>query len=163
MIQAPGNSGMVTYSATNPRDEIPVGPQVFPFGNPQLSKSTVEPYLATNYKTGVSTQLPTTGIQMGSVQAATELPQYQTYTNPSTSYQMAETPLSLSVDAYPTTSYQKPAYQAVTQPQYRTVYKTVTRYKPVTKTVMVPQVTTSYIAAPSTSVVGQSYTPPPVN
>ena len=45
-------SGMVAPSATNPFDEVPIGPQVFPFGTPSVNQSQINPYYATNYQTG---------------------------------------------------------------------------------------------------------------
>ena len=164
----PTSSGMVTYSAENPTDEIPVGPQAFPYGNPLISESNVEPYLASNYQTGVTSEIPTTGdYQLGGVQTGTVTtnyiqPDYQTYSTPQTSYQYTESPVTYDAGAYQTTEFQGANYQTLSAPQMTTQYETVTSYQPVTSTEMVPQVTTGYVAAPSTTGVGDTFTPSPV-
>ena len=135
----PEMSGTITHSATNPLDEIPVGPQQFPFGDPQSVQSDVEAYAASNYQTtptSFSTQLPTTT-------------DYQTQFQDVSTYQSNE---------YPTTNYATSSSVQYTQPvqevnynvtetpttSVSTQYQTVTRYKPVTKTVYVPKTVTTY-------------------
>ena len=129
-------TGMVTTSATNPLDEIPIGPQVFPYGTPSLTQSQVEPYLATNYGNS-STLLQST-----------------TSALPAT---------SVTTEAYPSTVYQAPVQQVVEVPTVQTVpvtttyqtvtpvlqssiqYQNVTRLQPVKKLAYVPRVVTKYV------------------
>ena len=145
----PTSSGMITHSATNPTDEIPIGPQIYPYGTPQLSQSTIEPYMGTDYNTGFASEVPITGdYQLGGVQTTTEYmqpevqyetSQYETYTAPQVSY--GETPLTYDTGAYQTTEYQGAGYETYSAPNLSTSI----RYQPVTETVMVPKVTTSYV------------------
>jgi hypothetical protein len=132
----PTSSGMITHSMVNPTDEIPVGPQVFPYGTPQLSQSQVNPYMATNYSntmTTTSTTIPTT-----------------------TSVQYVETPVQ---EVYQTTPVVQTSSVVQTTPVVQTQYQKVIRYKPVTKTVYMPKVVTSYVQAPANSVLPGSVVP----
>ena len=121
----PTSSGMVTHSMVNPTDEIPVGPQVFPYGTPQMSQSDVNPYMATNYQTTASTAIPTT-----------------------TSVQYVEPPVQY---------VEQPVQQVYQTPAVQTQYQKVIRYKPVTKTIYVPKVVTTY--APANSALPGSVMP----
>jgi len=55
-------TGMVTTSPTNPSDQIPVGPQIFPFGTPTVEESQINPYQSTNYAQGLTSQVQTTAL-----------------------------------------------------------------------------------------------------
>jgi hypothetical protein len=75
-------TGMVTTSPTNPSDQIPVGPQIFPFGTPTVEESQINPYQSTNYAQGLTTQvqtsvLPDTTYQTVGADASTYVTQYQ--------------------------------------------------------------------------------------
>ena len=70
-------TGMVTYSQTNPLDQIPVGPQVFPFGTPTVEQSQVEPYLASNYAAN-SAQIEAPDVAYQSIGNAANMTQVQT-------------------------------------------------------------------------------------
>ena len=125
-------TGMVTYSATNPLDQIPVGPQVFPFGAPTVDQSLVEPYQASVYSPGIKSsqmQIPDSTYQsvgdasnyMTQVQAADSLPaanydasalapQYQTPVAPQ--YQMPVAPQYQMPEALPPVNYDPTAMAA---------------------------------------------------
>ena len=110
-----GAAGMVAYSAANPQDEIPVGPQVFPYGNPQNIESQVEPYLASGYNAGATNEITAGGdyqvdnIQTGAMTTEYAQPEvqyqtsgltteYQTVNNPGTiNYEYGETPVNYDV------------------------------------------------------------------
>ena len=76
-------TGMVTTSPTNPSDQIPVGPQIFPFGTPTVEESQINPYQSTNYAQGLTTTqvqtsvLPDTTYQTVGADASTYVTQYQ--------------------------------------------------------------------------------------
>ena len=175
-------TGMVAYSATNPLDQIPVGPQVFPFGAPTVDQSQVEPYQASVYSPGIKSsqmQIPDSTYQsvgdasnyMTQVQAVDSLPAANYDASAlAPQYQMAEAqPAAEAVydaGAYQTgvqyaegynTGYQ---YRTVLKPVVKTEYQTVVKYKPVTKTTLVPKVTTKYVpvaktvANPAASTIG---------
>ena len=156
MSQYP-STGMVTTSPTNPLEEIPIGPQIFPFGTPTVAESRVEPYQSTNYQQRV-TQIqaigtyPSTTYQTLS-DATTYTSEYQTtdiypLTNYDesviTNYQTTEVLPSTNIETVQQGVYDLGTYQTTVTPAVSTGYKTVVRYKPVTKTVHVPQVTTKY-------------------
>ena len=167
MIQqfAPNVSGMVTYSAANPLDEIPVGPQVFPYGTPQVTQSMVEPYAATNYASQLQTaeigEYPSSSVlQDANIVQQNALP--------------AASNIEYVQGAAPEITYDAGAlqtggltYQAASAPMTSSVttsYQTVVRYKPVTRTVMTPRVTTKYVQVPVNTgaqfnPVGQSVLP----
>lgn len=175
-------TGMVTSSPTNPLDQVPVGPQVFPFGTPQTAQSIAEPYQASNYLPGIkSSQLLTTGVDT-TYQTVAQTPELVTeyqVTQPSVQYQTVEAVASEPTlteyqvaEALPVTNvetiqqgvYDASALQAAqyqTGYQYRTVmkpvvrtgYQTVVNYKPVVKTGYVPRVTTKYVAVPTNAQV----------
>jgi len=156
-------TGMITTSATNPRDEIPIGPQVFPYGTPSVLESKVEPYQATNYQTGglTTTQYstaeayPATSVQTSalateaypattiqSTAVATEAYPTTTSTAIATEYpatsvaQTYETTTPVSyVGDYQATDYQvaAPNYQAISTPVPQVSYQPVTRYQNVVK------------------------------
>ena len=117
------SSGMVAASPTNPLDEIPIGPQVFPYGTPSLTQSQVEPYRATNYGkvSTVTTEAYPSTVYQSNVQQVVEVPQVETVVVPSTIQTVT------------------PVVQTSTQ------YQNVTRYKPVLKTSYVPRVVTNYV------------------
>ena len=154
----PTSSGMVIHSAENPEDEIPVGPQIYPYGTPQQAQSTVG--------TGLTSEIPTTGgYQVGGVQTRATVDtenlqpevqydnsQYETTITPQVNY--VESPITYNVGV---TGYQEAGYNTLSGPM-----KTITRYEPVTSTVMVPQVTTRYVAMPSRYRTGDTFTPPPI-
>ena len=116
------STGMIARSLQNPLDEIPVGPQVFPYGTPTLAESRIEPYQSTNYENLYSSN----NIQQGN-------------TFPSTNYQVTNnyinnyTPIDSNVQTNIGTNYQ--TYNVPV-----TKYQSVISYKPVSKTVMVPKV-----------------------
>ena len=151
MIQqfTPNVSGMATYSATNPLDEVPVGPQVFPYGTPQVTQSMVEPYAATNYASQLQTaeigEYPSSSVlQDANIVQQNVLP--------------AASNIQYVQGAAPEITYDAGAlqtggltYQAASAPMtsgVTTSYQTVVRYKPVTRTVMTPRVTTKYVQVP---------------
>ena len=165
MSQYP-STGMVTTSPTNPLDEIPIGPQIFPYGTPTVAESRVEPYQSTNYQQGV-TQIQSTDTYPSTTyqtlgDATTYTSEYQTtdaipLTNYGesviTNYQTTEVLPSTNIETvqqgvYDLGAYQTTEYQNLVTPAVSTGYKTVVRYKPVTKTVYVPQVTTKYVPVP---------------
>ena len=167
MIQqfTPNASGIVTYSAANPLDEVPVGPQVFPYGTPQVTQSMVEPYAATNY----ASQLQTA--EIGEYQSSSVLQDaniVQQNVLPAASnieYVQGATPeITYDAGALQTGGL---TYQAASAPMtsgVTTSYQTVVRYKPVTRTVMTPRVTTKYVQVPVNTgaqfnPVGQSVLP----
>ena len=96
-------TGMVTSSPTNPLDQIPVGPQVFPFGTPTESQSHVEPYLASNYPGGIkSSQIQTTDATYQTVDATNYITQVQAVDAlPATNYDVT----ALATDALPAANY----------------------------------------------------------
>ena len=179
------SSGMIAPSATNPFDEVPIGPQVFPFGTPSEIQSQVNPYTATNYQAGQTstnviqstaqiypatayqtspTQVIDAGAyQTGGVQQVIDSGAYQTTeVLPTSTYQNAP----VQQEVIDTSAYQGAQYQTVGEAlstvvsqqtipttSYTTGYQTVVKYKPVTKTVMVPKVTTKYVPVNS-SVAG---------
>ncbi len=167
MIQqfTPNASGMVTYSAANPLDEVPVGPQVFPYGTPQVTQSMVEPYAATNYASQLQTaeigEYPSSSVlQDANIVQQNVLP--------------AASNIQYVQGAAPEITYDAGAlqtggltYQAASAPMtsgVTTSYQTVVRYKPVTRTVMTPRVTTKYVQVPVNTgaqfnPVGQSVLP----
>ena len=167
MIQqfTPNASGMVTYSAANPLDEVPVGPQVFPYGTPQVTQSMVEPYAATNYASQLQTaeigEYPSSSVlQDANIVQQNVLP--------------AASNIEYVQGAAPEITYDAGAlqtggltYQAASAPMTSAVttsYQTVVRYKPVTRTVMTPRVTTKYVQVPVNTgaqfnPVGQSVLP----
>ena len=88
-------TGMVTSSPTNPLDQVPVGPQIFPFGTPTVAQSQVEPYLASNYPSGIkSSQIQTADTTFQTTEAYQTLGDTQNYIN------QVQT-----VDAYPASNY----------------------------------------------------------
>ena len=97
------SSGMVTTSATNPLDEIPIGPQVFPYGTPQGAESQVEPYLSTNYPTPAASTL---------VQSVGAYPTTTSTVQAVPTYSVIQTPVAESV---PAVTYETPqiAYQPI--------------------------------------------------
>ena len=175
-------AGMVAYSAANPQDEIPVGPQVFPYGSPQNIESQVEPYLASGYNAGVTNEITAGGnylvdnVQTSAMTTEYAQPEvqyqtsgltteYQTVNNQGTiNYEYGETPVNYDVGAYQTQGYQEAAYQTINSPetQITNQYQTDVQYQPVVKTVMAPKVVTSYVASPVND-LGQTFTPPPVS
>ena len=167
MIQqfTPNASGMVTYSAANPLDEVPVGPQVFPYGTPQVTQSMVEPYAATNYASQLQTaeigEYPSSSV----LQDANIVQQNVLPAASNIEYVQGATPeITYDAGALQTGGL---TYQAASAPMtsgVTTSYQTVVRYKPVTRTVMTPRVTTKYVQVPvNTGVqfnpVGQSVLP----
>lgn len=182
------STGMITTSPTNPLDEIPIGPQTFPFGTPTAEKSHVEPYLATNYKNDNSSTI----IKSTQVYPATN---YQnvlsTYSNkyqvheeyPVTNYQASTIKQEYTdVAVYPSTKYEKiltpkyeeipkktyylgetKKYQTVSTPILTTSYQTITSFKPVVKTVLVPRITTTYIPNPYGNLVETRVINPPIS
>ena len=167
MIQqfTPNASGMVTYSAANPLDEVPVGPQVFPYGTPQVTQSMVEPYAATNYASQLQTaeigEYPSSSVlqdanivQQNVLPAASNI-QYVQGAAPEITYDAG----ALQTGGLTYQAASAPMTSAVT-----TSYQTVVRYKPVTRTVMTPRVTTKYVQVPVNTgaqfnPVGQSVLP----
>ena len=156
MIQ-PISSGMVAHSAVNPTDEIPVGPQVYPYGTPKLAESTVNPYLSTNYPQAIQTaQVATTQYQTTAIPTATSVELVQPVSAVQEVYQTAavETPaaaVATQVVETPVAAVQE-VYQ--TPPVVSQIgYQKVIRYRPVTKTTLVPRVTTSYATVPANTVV----------
>lgn len=169
----PSSSGMVTSNPINPTDEVPVGPQEFPFGSADmLAASKVQPYAATNYKQGVEIQ------GAGLTPEAAEALKAQGYgtanfeqanivqTNVVPVTQTVQTVNTSSVEDYPVTNYQKTEVipevnyqevipevqttevvqtQPVVTPEVKTGSKTIITYKQVPKTVMVPKVVTTYV------------------
>lgn len=149
----PTSSGMVVHSAENPEDEIPVGPQIYPYGTPQQAQSTVGP--------GLTSEIPTTGgYQVGGIQTRATVDtenlqpevqydnsQYETTTTPQVNY--VESPISYNVGVT--------GYNILSRPM-----TSITRYEPVISTVMLPQVTTRYVAMPSRYGTGDTFTPPPI-
>ena len=134
MIQ-PTSSGMVTHSAVNPTDEIPVGPQVYPYGTPQIAESNVNPYLSTTYQKAI-TAIPTaTNVEV--VQPVTTVQEVAVATP------VVETPVAAVQQAY-----QSPLLVS------QIGYQKVMRYVPVAKTALVPRVTTSYATVPVGTIVG---------
>ena len=167
MIQqfTPNVSGMVTYSATNPLDEVPVGPQVFPYGTPQVTQSMVEPYAATNYASQLQTaeigEYPSSSV----LQDANIVQQNVLPAASNIEYVQGATPeITYDAGALQTGGL---TYQAASAPMtsgVTTSYQTVVRYKPVTRTVMTPRVTTKYVQVPVNTgaqfnPVGQSVLP----
>jgi hypothetical protein len=182
------STGMITTSPTNPLDEIPIGPQTFPFGTPTIGKSNVEPYISTNYKNNNSSTI----IKSTQVYPATN---YQnvlsTYSNkyqtneeyPVTNYQASTIKHEYTdMAVYPSIKYEKvitpkyeeipkntyylgetSKYQAVSTPILTTSYQTITSYKPVVKTVLVPRITTSYIPNPYGNLVETRVVNPPIS
>ena len=129
------STGMITTSPTNPLDEIPVGPQIFPFGTPTDTESRVNPYQSINYQQGLTTQIQTPEIY------------------PSNTYQTINTPITYYNE--PSIKYQTTQYLPSTNigtvhnlGVVSTEYQTVVSYKPVSKTVFVPLIRTKYIAVP---------------
>ena len=149
-------TGMVTSSATNPLDQVPVGPQVFPFGIPSVSQSIAEPYQASNYTTGIksleastATIIPqttyqtletiptyTSQIQTADALNSSALVQYQTVGVPA-----AVTQVQAS-EVYPLANISAVQYDLGAQAAalYQTPYITGYQYR----TVMKPVVTTAY-------------------
>ena len=186
------SSGMVTSNPTNPTDEIPIGPQVFPYGTPMTSESQVEPYLSTNYSnfnmggatsssldafpttnslmyqneqynTPVETSLtgayPATNYQNGTSYQTGDLG-YGTYGSTTTNvgtYDLG----AFQTSEYQINDYGTPSFQSVSVPTYQSTsgFKTVVRYKPVTKTIMVPQIVTNYVPVSINSGVQGSIIP----
>ena len=166
-------TGMVTTSASNPLDEIPIGPQVYPFGTPTVAESRVEPYQSTNYTQGTTTQIQTDAYPSTSYQTLGDLNTFTTSTDvfPLSNYDASALTQYQTTDTYPitnvetiqqgaidlgTTNYQ---YQTAISPVVNTGYKTVVRYKPVTKTVYVPKVVTKYVPAPADSGIPDTINP----
>ena len=166
MIQ-PTSSGLVTHSAVNPTDEIPVGPQVYPYGTPKLAESRVNPYLSTSYQKTI-TAIPTaTNVEV--VQPVTTVKEVAVATpvvqTPVAAVQevavatpVVQTPVAVvqevavATPVVPVAAVQQ-AYQSpllVSQIGYQKVM----RYVPVAKTALVPRVTTSYATVPVGTIVG---------
>ena len=180
------STGMITTSPTNPLDEIPIGPQTFPFGTPTAEKSHVEPYLATSYKNDNSTTIinstqvyPATNYQ----NVSTNSNEYQVHEEyPVTNYQTSTIKQEYTDTAvYPATNYKKvttskyeeipkEAYylgetiknKTTSTPLLTTSYQTITSYKPVVKTVLVPRITTTYIPNPYGNLVETRVINPPI-
>ena len=95
-------TGMVTSSPTNPLDQIPVGPQVFPFGTPIESQSQVEPYLASNYPTGIKSSQTADATYQTLGDASNYITQVQGVDAlPAANYDVT----ALGADALPATNY----------------------------------------------------------
>ena len=159
------SSGLVAPSATNPLDEVPIGPQVFPFGTPTAAQSQVNPYTATNYQAGQTAQnviqsttqaYPATAYQSSATQIL-DTGAYQTSEVIPTTYQNASVQQGvIDASAYNQLGEAVTAsvgYQTVPTTSLTNGYQTVVNYKPVTKTVMVPKVVTKYVPMPVNSSV----------
>ena len=139
------STGMITRNTTNPLDEIPVGPQVFPFGTPTLEKSNVEPYQSTNY--GYTTN--STHFQKENVFQAKnnqETNDYQT-----TSFQTKE----IAKEDYQINEYKNYEVNNYTASNISLVnndvnfpstkYQLNISYKPAIKTLMIPMLISKYV------------------
>ena len=93
------SSGMFAPSATNPLDEVPIGPQIFPFWTPSVNQSQVNPNYVTNYQTG-----QTAGNVIQSTKQVYAPTTYQT-----SAPQVIETGAYQTAEAYPATTYQTAA------------------------------------------------------
>ena len=168
MIQ-PTSSGMVTHSAVNPTDEIPVGPQVYPYGTPQIAESNVNPYLSTTYQkaitaiptaTNVEVVQPVTTVQ----EVAVATPVVQTPVAAVQEVAVATPVVQTPVAAVQEVAVATPVVQtpvAAVQQVYQSPllvsqigYQKVMKYLPVAKTALVPRVTTSYATVPVGTIVG---------
>ena len=151
MIQAT-SSGMVAHSAVNPTDEIPVGPQVYPYGTPKLAESNVNPYLSTTYQNTVTAVPTATNVEV--VQPVTTVQEVAVATP------VVQTPVAaVQQVAVATPVVQTPV--AAVQQVYQSPllvsqigYQKVMKYLPVAKTALVPRVTTSYATVPVGTIVG---------
>ena len=168
MIQ-PTSSGMVTHSAVNPTDEIPVGPQVYPYGTPQIAESNVNPYLSTSYQKTI-TAIPTaTNVEV--VQPVTTVKEVAVATpvvqTPVAAVQevavatpVVQTPVAVVQEVAVATPVVETPVAAVQQAYQSPLlvsqigYQKVMKYVPVAKTALVPRVTTSYATVPVGTIVG---------
>ena len=192
----PSSSGIVTQNPLNPLDEIPVGPQEFPYGIPNtFTDSNIQPYAATNYNEGVDIQntftdlspdtlntlqpqgYGTADLNLGDtlLQQTIVLPEnniYQTTTNyenieayPTTNYEITIPETTTYTVPELTQQYVEPTvhYESINPPTttVETNYNLTTSYTPVTKTVLVPRVVTTYIPMSTSTGIIQPPVPIP--
>ena len=141
MIQ-PTSSGLVTHSAVNPTDEIPVGPQVYPYGTPKLAESRVNPYLSTSYQKTI-TAIPTaTNVEVVQPVAAVQ--------------EVYQTPPVISRIGYQKVVRYKPVTTTTLVPQVFTSYVEAPANRVVNPVVPAPAVAAPVVANPvlTGSVVG---------
>ncbi len=141
MIQ-PTSSGMVTHSAVNPTDEIPVGPQVYPYGTPKLAETNVNPYLSTTYQKAI-TAIPTaTNVEVVQPVAAVQ--------------EVYQTPPVISRIGYQKVVRYKPVTTTTLVPQVFTSYVEMPANSVVNPVVPAPAVAAPVVANPvlTGSVVG---------
>ena len=171
-------TGMITTSTTNPLDEIPIGPQKFPFGTPTVVSSDVKPYLATNYKNENTSKI----IQSAQTYTSTN---YENITPKYTDeHQVNDAIPTINKEPYPAANYEKVStskyitttqnetynldeyqlgatkYETVSPPIMNTSYQTVITYKPIKRTILVPSLTTSYIPVVDNLVETRVINPP---
>ena len=134
MIQ-PTSSGMVTHSAVNPTDEIPVGPQVYPYGTPQIAESNVNPYLSTTYQKAI-TAIPTaTNVEVVQPVAAVQ--------------EVYQTPPVISRIGYQKVVRYKPVTTTTLVPQVFTSYVEAPANRVVNPVVPAPAVAAPVVPAPA--------------
>lgn len=191
MISSFSSKGMVTISHNNPLDEIPIGNQIFPYDTPTIEESQVGPYQTTDYLKGVSSRViqfseayPTSNYQIKSLNNTAGYQTTETY--PLTNYKSpiitneyktnSAYPLtnkivktSTSQETYDLGNYKLPDneikqrdYTIVNVPTLSTTYKTVASYKPASRTIYTPRISTTYLSVPVTTPVDTTPINPPI-
>ena len=149
------STGLVASSSINPSDEIPIGPQIFPYGNPSIARSNIEPYIATDYRTNGTNNFenlyPTNNYRKNSISSKNQSKDaFQAI-----GYGTTQTP-NYDSNSYKTIEFEKKEHNLI-NPNISTItngYQLVTSYRPVSTTTYTPIVKTSYVPVTITTVDG---------
>ena len=149
------STGLIGTSTVNPLDEIPIGPQIFPYGNPSLARSSIEPYIATDYSANgtnfVENLSKSNSYGENSISSKNQLKDlYQ-----SVGYGTTQSP-NYDLHSHKTIDFENKGYN-IANPNASSIttgYQLVTSYRPISTTTYTPIIKTSYVPVTVTTIDG---------